>query len=146
MTYNKETSDRRRLGGLGEPNFWTTLPGILTGLAGIITAVGGLYLGIHVSQNSKAPVQVNSPAQSIVGTYKWSYPFGEAYTISFYADGSAMQSNGDGGIWTMTAPGSYTLKFKSKWTIVDLTLDGPQIRGTVITPDGYVATIVGYKE
>jgi hypothetical protein len=30
-----------------KPNFWTTLPGILTGIAALVTAVGGIILGLH---------------------------------------------------------------------------------------------------
>jgi len=29
------------------PNFWTTLPGILTGIAALVTAAGGIILGLH---------------------------------------------------------------------------------------------------
>jgi len=31
----------------GKPNFWTTLPGILTGIAAVVAAVGGIILGLH---------------------------------------------------------------------------------------------------
>ena len=34
-----------------QPNFWVTLPGILTGIAGLITAVGGIYIGIKKDYN-----------------------------------------------------------------------------------------------
>ena len=30
-----------------KPNFWTTLPGILTGVAAILTAIGGLLVVVH---------------------------------------------------------------------------------------------------
>lgn len=30
-----------------KPNFWTTLPGILTGIAALLTAAGGLWVALH---------------------------------------------------------------------------------------------------
>jgi hypothetical protein len=55
--------DRRAIGGsmagesrelpsnstekVDKPNFWTTLPGILTGIAALITAAGGIIIGLH---------------------------------------------------------------------------------------------------
>jgi hypothetical protein len=30
-----------------KPNFWTTLPGILTGIAAVVAAAGGIILGLH---------------------------------------------------------------------------------------------------
>jgi hypothetical protein len=41
MTKSKEKS-----------NFWTTLPGILTGLASVITAIGAIHIGTNEGQIS----------------------------------------------------------------------------------------------
>lgn len=43
-------------------NFWTTLPGILTGIAGLITSVGGFIIGIH-SFPSEPTSSTFSPGQ-----------------------------------------------------------------------------------
>ena len=45
-------------------NFWTTLPGILTGLAALVTALAGLWVAVH-SIVSHPPVEQKS---SVVGT------------------------------------------------------------------------------
>jgi hypothetical protein len=42
-------------------NFWTTLPGILTGVAALVTASGGIVLGLHQFRES-------NPAQGRVDT------------------------------------------------------------------------------
>jgi hypothetical protein len=81
----------------------------------------------------------------IVGTYKYTSQFGERLTIDFHSDSSAVQSNGDTGTWTMTALGSYTLTFNSEWTIVDITLDGSLIKGTVVRPDGLTFPLEGSR-
>lgn len=38
-----------------KPNFWTTLPGILTGVAAVVTAIGGLILALHPSGSHASP-------------------------------------------------------------------------------------------
>jgi hypothetical protein len=42
------------------PNWWQTVPGILTGLAAIITAVTGLFLALNHTGNRNEPVQPSS--------------------------------------------------------------------------------------
>lgn len=42
-------------------NFWTTLPGILTGLAALITALTGLYLALQQNGGAKPP----TPTQTV---------------------------------------------------------------------------------
>lgn len=50
MTENKE-----------KPNFWTTLPGVLTGLATVITAIGGIYLGANKFEAPKTQTASMAP-------------------------------------------------------------------------------------
>ena len=44
-----------------KPNFWTTLPGILTGLAALLTALGGLFLALHQSASNVSPKDQATP-------------------------------------------------------------------------------------
>jgi len=63
-------------------NFWTTLPGILTGLAALITAIAGLLTVIlHLSSqklpdSSTAPSPIHTPEAtqpptSVTGNWEW---------------------------------------------------------------------------
>ena len=53
----------------GKPNFWTTLPGILTGIAAVVTAAGGIILGLHqMSAPSAGQGRADNPAASGVMT------------------------------------------------------------------------------
>ena len=138
MTDNKEKS-----------NFWTTLPGVLTGLTGLITAIGGIYLGTHTSNGPRNPEvspAVSPSAQTIVGAYKYRDKFGSDFIINFLSDGSAIQSNSDAGRWYKEASGSYTLELNSKWKFVDLRLDGSVIKGIVIDPNGKQSPLLGEKQ
>lgn len=42
-------------------NFWTTLPGILTGIAAVITAIGGIYIAINNNHTSSSQPTSGSP-------------------------------------------------------------------------------------
>jgi hypothetical protein len=59
----------------GKPNFWTTLPGILTGIAAVLTAAGGIILGLHQMggpgagqghADNVAPSSVSTPGSETV--------------------------------------------------------------------------------
>ena len=50
-----------------KPNFWATLPGILTGVAAVITAAGALFLGLRQGAGVSAPQPASavSPAGAL---------------------------------------------------------------------------------
>ena len=52
----------------GPTNFWTTLPGYLTGIAGLITAFTGIFLAIHATTKVEkpSPPKVENPSPPIV--------------------------------------------------------------------------------
>lgn len=58
-----------------KPNFWTTLPGILTGIAAVVTAVTGAYLSFHKPPTTpkaadSVPAPPREPAFLRQGTFR----------------------------------------------------------------------------
>jgi|ERR1700730_102643 len=116
---------------------------IVVAIIGVVGTLGGAGIA---NWDKLFSSHVSHDSRSIVGTYKYRDQFGDDFYIDFHSDGSAMQSNGDGATWTMTAPNSYTLNFASKWKIIDLTIDGSRINGTVLAPNGHTSHMVGDKQ
>jgi len=71
-------------------NFWTTLPGILTGVAALVTAAGGIILGLHqmsVPGAGQSHVDYTAPSGASTPVPKQEIlqqpqPFGAASTAS----------------------------------------------------------------
>jgi len=47
-----------------KPNFWTTLPGVLTGIAALLTAVASVVVAFHQFGTASDPVNAHSNAPS----------------------------------------------------------------------------------